>query len=152
MRSTCFILAAFAALHAAPASAESTWSTLQRFGWTGKWAPSCASPPGGQNVWITLTEDAGGSVKRKVDGGMFALMGDVDRAQILTPATLRAVLRNDDPKWGPGNGLTFDTIQTIDNNRVRTTESTGSDGKVYIKDGILQANQQPSAWISKCGD
>ncbi len=152
MRATCFILAAFTALPSAPAFAESTWSTLQRFGWTGSWAPSCTSPPAGQNIWVILSQDPDGTVRRKLNGGNLVLMGRVDSAQILTPVTLRARLRNDDPKWGPTNGLAFDTVQTMDNNRLRTLESTGTDGKVYIKGGILQANQQPSRWITKCGD
>ena len=34
--------------------ASATWDTLQRFGWTGRWAYSCKDPPGLNNLSITV--------------------------------------------------------------------------------------------------
>jgi hypothetical protein len=146
------VLSAFGLLVSAAASAETTWDTLQRFGWTGSWAASCKDPPNLRNVWVVLTRDPDGTAKRKLDRGADApaLMGVVDSAQILTPSTLQARLRNDDPNWGAMNGVFFDVVQTTENDRLRTLQSKGSDGKDYIKDGTLVSSGQPSAWIYRC--
>ena len=146
------VLSAFGLLVPAAALAETTWDTLQRFGWTGSWAASCKDPPSLRNVWVVLTRDPDGTAKRKLDRGADApaLMGVVDSAQILTPSTLQARLRNDDPNWGAMNGVFFDVVQTTENDRLRTLQSKGSDGKDYIKDGTLVSSGQPSAWIYRC--
>jgi hypothetical protein len=141
-------------LSPAPAFAETTWDTLQRFGWTGSWAGSCKDPPSIKNVWVILSRDPDGAVKRKLDRGDDGppLMGVVDSAQILTPSTLQARLRNDDANWGPMNGAFFDVIQTIESDRVRTLQSKGGDGKDYVKDGIGVPSGQPSPWTYRCSN
>ena len=145
-------LSVLALLLTAPAVAETTWDTLQRFGWTGTWAASCKDAPSAKNVWTVLSLDSDGVVKRKLDRGPDGppLTSVVDSAQIVTPSTLQARLRNDDPNWGARNGVFFDVVQTIENDAVRALQSKGSDGKDYINDGIVIASGQPSPWLHRC--
>lgn len=145
-------LSAFALLLPAAGLAETTWDTLQRFGWTGSWAASCKDPPSLRNVWLILSPEPDDVVKRKLDRGADGppLMGVIESAQILTPSTLQARLRNDDPNWGAMNDVFFDVVQTIENDRLRTVQSKGGDGKDYIKDGTLVSSGQPSPWIYRC--
>jgi hypothetical protein len=136
----------------APAFAETTWDTLQRFGWTGTWAAACKDPPSIRNVWTIVSRDPDGVVKRKLDRGADGppLMSVVDSAQIVTPSTLQVRLRNDDPNWGKMNGVFFDVVQTMENDELRALQSKGSDGKDYIKDGVVLASGQPSPTLHRC--
>jgi hypothetical protein len=101
-----------------------------------------------------LFRDTDGVVRQKVDRGADgpSLMSVVDSAQILTSSTLQIRLRNEDQNVGAKNGLFFDIVETIENDRRRTLQSRGSDGKDYIKDGIMVPSGQPSVWISKCSN
>ena len=139
-------------LFPAPAFAETTWDVLQRFGWTGTWAASCQDAPSAKNVWTILTRDPDGVVKRKLDRGPDGppLISVVDSAQVVTPSTMQVRLRNDDPNWGAMNGVFFDVVQTIENDALRALQSKGSDGKDYIKDGIVIATGRPSASLHRC--
>jgi hypothetical protein len=145
-------LAALAALLPASATAGTTWEVLQGFGWTGSWAVSCNEPPNGSNIWTIVFAQADGSVRRNLDrGGGSILMGTVDSAQIAAGNMLQARLRNDDAKWGAGNGLYFDVImQKSDNGGIRAFQSKGSDGKQYVKDGVFAVTGNPSSWSYKC--
>jgi hypothetical protein len=136
------------------ASAEPIWSTLQQIGRTGTWAANCWLSPSWRNHRVTLFRESDGAVKQRTDRGADgpSLTNVIEQAQILALTTLQIRLRNDDPAYGEGNGLVFDVIETIESNRRRTLQSKGSDGKEYIKDGIMIQAGQPSAWVSKCSD
>ncbi len=104
------------------------------------------------NIWTRLIVQTDGSVRRNLDEGDGSiLMGAVDSAQITDGDMLHARLRNDDPKWGAANGLYFDVVmQKSDSGTVRIFQSRGSDGKQYIKDGVLALTGNPSLWRHKC--
>lgn len=139
-------------LFAGPAAAETTWDVLQRMGRTGTWAANCWFGPSWRNHWVTAFRDADGTVRQKIDRGTDgpSLTSVVDSAQILTPSTLQIRVRHDDPNYGAQNGFFYDIVETIENERRRTLQSKGSDGKDYIKDGIMVPSGQPSVWVSKC--
>lgn len=147
-------LAAFFALLANAAVAQTTWDAMQSFGLTGTWSPSCQTAPSPSNYWMTYYLDSAGVVRRRVDLGPSRanLMNAVDSAQIMTATTIDTHIRNDDPGYGATNGLVFDVIIVKQNGHVRTLASQGSDGKAYISDGIVIANGQPSVWLEKCSD
>jgi hypothetical protein len=46
----------------------------------------------------------------------------------------------------------MDMVVTMENGRVRTLESKGSDGKEYIKDGVITVNNNPAPWMDKCSN
>jgi hypothetical protein len=99
----------------------------------------------------SITE-ANGSVRRKFDaGGGTIRMEAVDSAEITDGDTLHTRLRNDGPEWGATNGLSFDVVmQKLEDGAVRTVQSKGSDGKQYIKDGMVLALGRPSPRTYKC--
>jgi len=146
------LAAALFALLANAAFAQTTWDAMQSFGLTGTWSPSCKTAASPSNYWMTYYLDASGVVRRRVDLGpdRANLMNAVDSARIMTSTTIDTHIRNDDPGYGETNGLVFDVVLVKENGRVRTLVSTGSDGKEYIKGGIVAANGQPSVWLEKC--
>ncbi len=145
------VLAAFFALLANAAFAQTAWDAMQSFGLTGTWSPSCQTAPAPSNYWMSYYLDSSGVVRRRVDLGPSRtnLMSAVDSAQIVNATTLDTHIRNDDPGYGATNGLVFDVVIIKENGRVRTLASQGSDGKAYISDGIVAANGQPSVWLEK---
>src|SRR5208282_2270449 len=130
------------------AFAQTTWDAMQRFGLTGTWSPSCKTAASTSNYWMTYYLDSSGVVRRRVDLGPSRpnLMNAVDSAHIMTSTTIDTHIRNDDPGYGDTNGLVFDVVIVKENGRVRTLVSKGSDGKEYIKGGIVAANGKPSVW------
>ena len=135
------------------AVAETTWETYARFGLTGTWAASCSAPASTTNWRLIYMRGAGGEAVRRADRGPDAssLMISVDTALIITANTLKTRMRNDDPNWGPMNGVAFDTIIVKEDGRIRAIESEGSDGKEYIKDGVVVSSGRPSGWLELCG-
>jgi len=101
-----------------------------------------------------LFRDTDGTVRQKIDRGADgpSLTSVVDSAQILTPSTLQIRFRHDDPNYGASNGFFLDIVEAIENDRRRTLQSKGSDGKDYIKDGVMVSSGQPSVWVSKCSN
>ena len=61
----------------------------------------------------------------------------IDSAQVVTPTTIRARTRNDDPNWGTQNGAMTDVVIEIANNRMRSLNSITPDGTQLIKDGVF---------------
>jgi hypothetical protein len=104
-------------------------------------------------MWIVIFRDAAGIAKRKSDRGAArpTLMMTIEGAQIIDSITLKVHERNDDPNWGTSNGLGYDIIKTMENNRIRTTESKSSDGRQLIKGGLIVASGQPVLWANQCG-
>lgn len=148
------VITAFLLLLSSTAFAESAWDVLDRFGWAGSWAISCKEPASAQNWHMLVFRDANGLARRRLERGpdSSTLMTVVDSAQIITSTTIKVRVRNDDPNWGLSNGTTTDVLMVKENSRMRTLESKGSDGKEYIKDGILVSSGQPASWIEKCGN
>jgi hypothetical protein len=153
-RSRLTVITAFLLSLSSTAFAESAWDVLDRFGFVGPWAISCRETASPQSSWVTVFRDANGLVRRKFDRGPDrpTLMSALDSVQIITSTTIKLRIRNDDPNWGSTNGTITDVVMVKENSRVRTLESKGSDGKEYIKDGIVTSSGQPSPWLEKCGN
>src|ERR1700676_580480 len=146
------VLAALLALLSGTASAQTTWSAMQSFGLTGTWSASCKDPASPANGWLTYYQDTSGVVRRTFDRGpgQPSLMVTVDSAKIITSTTIAARFRNDDPNWGNQNGISVDLALIKENGHVRTLSSTGSDGKQYIKDGVVVSSGTAIPWLEKC--
>jgi len=96
--------------------------------------------------------DANSLARRKLDIGPdhSAVMDTVDSAQITAHNTLRVNIRHDDPNYGETNGLILSVVIEKENGHIRVMESKGSDGKEYVKDGIVTLNNQATPWMEKC--
>jgi hypothetical protein len=76
-------------------------------------------------------------------------------AMLITPTKLHLVVRQDDPVWGTDSSHTFDItyIKNIKrNDQIRQFESTKSDGKEFIKDGIDVLTGKQTPWTGKCAN
>lgn len=143
------------AFPAAPGlAADLAWPAMQKIGMTGTWASSCASPPVVDNTFDTYYGEPGGRAGYRSNRGEADGIANVTifEARMLTPTTIRTLLRYDDPKWGRANGLSYDVVSEIVGKRMRTLKSAGPDGKVLIDNGKLTANGQPIGSQEKCKD
>jgi hypothetical protein len=152
MRRIGMILAALLALLPSTAFSDTAWEAFARFGGAGTWALSCRDAPSPENPWMIYFKDANGAVRRTMNRGSDKrhLIVTIDRARRVTATTMEVFIRNDDPDWGSTNGVVVDVILIKENGRMRTLESKGSDGKEYIKHGVVVASGNPIPWIEKC--
>ena len=76
----------------------------------------------------------------------------IDSAQVVTPTTIRARTRNDDPNWGAQNGAIADVVIEIANNRMRSLNSITPDGTQLIKDGVFVKGGTAVPSFEKCSN
>ena len=136
------------------ASADSTWSAMVKIGMNGTWSPSCSAPISATNSRLTYYRGADGRVWRKYDRGpnTTSLNLTIDSAQVITPTTIRAKTRNDDPNWGGQNGAVTDVVIEIANNRMHTLNSATPDGTQLIKDGVFVKRGTAVPSFEKCSN
>lgn len=136
------------------AATDSPWAAVVKIGMNGTWAPTCSAPTSPANGRLTYYRGADGRVWRKYDRGpnTASLNLAIDSAQVITPTTIRARMRNDDPNWGPQNGAVTDVVIEIANNRMHTINSVTSDGTQLIKDGILVQSKTAIPLFEKCSN
>jgi len=138
-------------LMSSQAMAETPWEVFVRLGFTGTWTSSCDVPPSLPNMWYVISKGADGNVYRISNRGPDLPPGTsvIDRAEVLTAATIRIHEVSNDPLDKPHS---FDVVLEKANGRVRTLESTREDGTVLARDGVNIASGQPTRWIEKCRD
>ncbi len=133
------------------AIAETPWEVHVKFGFTGTWTSSCDVPPSLPTMWYAITKGDGGTVRRTADRGpgLPPSTSVIDKAEFLTPTTIRIHETSNDPLDKP---RAFDAVLEKVSGRVRTLESIRDDGTVLAKNGINIASGQPTRWIEKCRD
>lgn len=136
------------------AGTDSPWSAVVKIGMNGTWAPSCSAPTSATNGHMTHYHGADGRVWRKYDRGpnTTSLNLTIDSAQVVTPTTIRARTRNDDPNWGAQNGAIADVVIEIANNRMRSLNSITPDGTQLIKDGVFVKGGTAVPSFEKCSN
>jgi hypothetical protein len=136
------------------ASADSTWSAMVKIGMNGTWASSCSTPISAANSRQIYYRGSDGRVWRKYDRGPNdnSLNVTIDSAQVITPTTIRARMRNDDPNWGSQNGTVTDVVIEIANNRMRSLNSITPDGTQLIKDGVFVKGGTAVPSFEKCSN
>lgn len=136
------------------AATDSPWSAVVKIGMNGTWSPNCSAPVNATNSRLTYYRGADGRVWRKYDRGPNtpSLNLTIDSAQVITPTTIRARTRNDDPNWGAQNGTVTDVVIEIANNRMHTISSVMPDGTQLIKDGILVQSKTAIPSFEKCSN
>jgi hypothetical protein len=136
------------------AATDSPWAAVVKIGMNGTWAPTCSAPTTPANGRLVYYRGADGRVWRKYDRGpnTTSLNLAIDSAQVITPTTIRARMRNDDPNWGAQNGAVTDVVIEIANNRMHTVSSVTPDGTQLIKDGILVKGGTAIPSFEKCSN
>ncbi len=149
------VSAAFAALLClAPASvphAQSPANMLAELGVLGTWAADCRRPPASNNPHIVFEHGTGGSGAqyRVIFAPDNSTTRSVDNVRVLGEGTIAMRFTT---VTGASTGLAFDITMLKEPRRYKVIGSVGSDGKVYIKDGIVVANGRPNPWQNKCAD
>ncbi|HEY7609118.1 MAG TPA: hypothetical protein VIF14_07790 [Alphaproteobacteria bacterium] len=135
-----------AALHA-----QTPGNMLAELGILGRWAADCRRPPGGNNPHLVFerTETGSGAQYTVIFAPSSATTRSVDNVRVLKPGT---VAMHFTTVTGQSTGLAFDITMLLEPTRYRVVASTGSDGKVYIKDGIVVATGAENPWQNKCRD
>ena len=130
----------------APAAVASDASVIEAFGILGVWAIDCSQPPSGENAHIERSVTSAGKVHslwRYDDkgGGDLAELVDMEPrgtdAFALTNINLR-------------NGNRFRVVLQKRDDKTRSIESTGSDGKKLISDGKFVASGLPTPSFTRC--
>ena len=131
--------------------AQTPANMLSELGMLGRWAADCSRPAGGNNPHIVFERSRSGS------GAQYRVIFDADRTTTRSVDNVRALPDNQvamrfTTMSGDTAGLAFDIVMQKEAARWKVFASTGSDGKVYIKDGIVVASGAPNPWQNRCGD
>jgi hypothetical protein len=150
-----FLAAAFAVLASlswiAPVHAQTPGNMLAELGILGRWAADCTKPPSGPNPHLVFerTATGPGAQYTVIFAANNSTTRSVDNVRIGKPGT---VAMHFTTVTGQSSGLAFDITMLLEPQRYRVVGSIGSDGKVYIKDGIVVATGAANPWQNKCPD
>jgi len=148
-RAVAAALSALLLIAPASARAQTPANMMAEIGMLGTWAADCNRSPSGNNPYVIfergpdgasaqyrVTFDKGNSTTRSVDNVRVVGAGTI--AMRFTTMT------------GASTGLAFDITMLKEPTRYKVIGSVGSDGKVYIKDGIVVASGATNPWQNKC--
>jgi len=142
--------AVFWASAAHAAFADEVWTTFTKLGLPGRWASDCSQPPSPQNPFLTYYHDADATMRRLDIGNPAERpITRIETARIRQDGLL-TVRERLSSGWGQYSGMELDLVILYEGRRHRTLSSISSDGKVHIKDGIVQSTGKTSPWLYKC--
>jgi hypothetical protein len=144
------LLASAAFVHAGAAAAQSAGNMLAEYGVLGRWAADCSRGPGAGNAHTIFerAQNASGAQYRVIFAPGQSTTRSVDRVRAVADNLIAMRFTT---QSGDTAGLAFDITMQKEPKRYRVVESKGSDGKTYIKDGIVVASGQPNPWQNHCG-
>ena len=143
---------ALACLAPAPAlHAQSPANMLAELGVLGRWAADCRRPPGGNNPHTIFERGAtaSGAQYRVLFDASNSTTRSVDNVRVLGEGTIAMRFTT---MTGASAGLAFDITMLKEPTRYKVIGSVGSDGKVYIKDGIVTGSGAANPWQNRCAD
>jgi hypothetical protein len=149
------LAAAFAVLASlswiAPIRAQTPGNMLAELGILGRWAADCTKPPSGPNPHLVFerTATGPGAQYTVIFAPNSSTTRSIDNVRIVKPGVVAMRFTT---TTGESTGLAFDITMLLEPTRYRVVGSTGSDGKVYIKDGIVVATGAANPWQNKCRD
>lgn len=131
--------------------AQSPANMLAELGVLGRWAADCSRPPGGNNPHTIFERGSTAS------GGQYRVLFDaststtrsVDNVRVLGEGTIAMRFTT---MTGASTGLAFDITMLKEPTRYKVIGSVGSDGRVYIKDGIVTGSGAANLWQNRCPD
>jgi hypothetical protein len=131
--------------------AQSPANMLAELGVLGTWAADCRRPAGGNNPHVIFERGPDGirAQYRVVFAPDNSTTRSVDNVRVLGTDTIAMRFTT---LTGTSAGLAFDITMLKEPARYKVIGSVGSDGKIYIKDGIVVASGAPNPWQNKCGD
>jgi hypothetical protein len=127
------------------ASAQTSASVLQRFGYIGHWAQDCAEPakPGNPHMIVSVLASGGVEVRNKLGPEYQDNVNIVVEARTL--AADRVMI-----KTHLNNNELREWEVTRANDRIRTMVNRRPDGTFVTKDGLVVASGKPTPWLNRC--
>jgi hypothetical protein len=131
--------------------AQSPANMLAELGVLGRWAANCDRPPGGGNPHTIFErgQTVSGAQYRVLFDASNATTRSVDNVRVLGEGTIAMRFTT---MTGASTGLAFDITMLKEPTRYKVIGSVGSDGKVYIKDGIVTGSGAANPWQNRCAD
>ena len=131
--------------------AQSPANMLAEIGMLGRWAADCRRPAGGNNPHVIFerSQTGTGAQYRVVFDASSSTTRSVDNVRVIDADTIAMRFTT---LTGDSTGLAFDITMLKEPNRYRVIASVGSDGKVYIRNGIVVASGAENPWQNKCPD
>jgi hypothetical protein len=131
--------------------AQTPGNMLAELGVLGRWAADCSRLPGGTNphtIFERSSSGPGAQYRVIFDGGS-STARSVDNVRVLGADTIAMRFTT---LTGASAGPAFDITMLKEPARYKVIASVGSDGKVYIKDGIVTGSGAANPWQNKCPD
>jgi hypothetical protein len=131
--------------------AQSPANMLAELGVLGRWAADCGRPPGRGNPHTIFErgQTASGAQYRVLFDASNSTTRSVDNVRVLGEGTIALRFTT---MTGASTGLAFDITMLKEPARYKVIGSVGSDGKVYIKDGIVTGSGAANPWQNRCAD
>jgi len=134
---------------AAAALAQTPANMLAEMGMLGRWAADCTRPAGGNNPHTIFERSTAGS------GAQYRVIFDRNTSTTRSVDNVRGtdtIAMRFTTLTGESTGLAFDITMLKEPARYKVIGSIGSDGKVYIKDGIIVSSGAANPWQNRCSD
>ncbi len=128
--------------------ADAVGNKLMELGLLGRWARDCSLPLQSGNPFIFFERTDAGPRYRFVFGPTSQTVRSVDSVEALGDGTILMRVTNisgDEP------GFRIELKMAMQEKRYRVLYSKGSDGKVYVENGVIVATRQPNHWQQYCG-
>jgi hypothetical protein len=128
------------------ARADPVGDALRKFGLIGTWAPDCNEPASRSNPYTIFAAPRSGIPARRLRTGDASLDG-------ITPIEGARAVNNErlELSWTQG-GIEFRFVIEMTGTRLRAVESSGDNGRTYIRDGKFTANNRATQWFSRCAE
>jgi hypothetical protein len=133
------------------AHAQSPANMLAELGMIGRWAADCSRPAGGNNPHVVFerVDSASGAQYRVIFGPTQSTTRSVDNVRALGEGKIAMRFTT---LTGDTTGLAFDITMRKEATRWQVFASKGSDGKVYIENGVVIATGAANPWQNKCSE
>ena len=133
---------------AGAADAQSVANRIAELGLLGRWARDCALPLQSGNPHIYFEVSGGGVRYRFVFSPTSQTVRSVDGVEVQPDGTILMRVTNisgDEP------GFRMELRMAKEAGRYRVMHAKGSDGKVYVENGVIVATGRENYWQRYCG-
>lgn len=140
------VIPAVIGLGIAQAAAKSDNEILTELNVYGEWAEQCGEPASDTNPFqVFAAPETEGNPGKTLKVGEQSVHFDVTGVQALEGGKVQWTETKDD-------SAAFEVVTQLEGGRMRTMQSKGADGNVYVQDGnqMLTLTGKQTPWLTKC--
>lgn len=138
------VIPAVIGLGVAQAAAKSDNELLTELNVYGEWAEQCEQPASDTNPFLVFAAPEGDGTPNKIlKVGEQSVHFSVTGVQALDGGQVQWTETKDD-------SAAFEIVTKLEGGRMRSMQSTGVDGNVYVKDGEMALTAKETPWLTKC--